>query len=77
MRRSPLLGMNTWQGVSTENLNIMYLDPSGMPTDLGEKNLLLINAMESALQEGHHRQYQIMMKQYFRNLQKVETSTNE
>ena len=30
----------------------MYTGPNGLPEDLGDKNLLLINAMESAIEEG-------------------------
>jgi len=48
---------------------IIYSGPSGLPALKGERDMLLINAMESALQEGHSREYQSMMKQYFRNLQ--------
>jgi len=55
----------------------IYSGPTGLPNDLGEREMLLINAMESALQEGHSREYQKMMKQYFRNLQKREETPNE
>ncbi len=48
---------------------IIYSGPTGLPADLGEREMLLINAMESALQEGHSREYQNMMKKYFRTLQ--------
>jgi hypothetical protein len=55
----------------------IYSGPTGLPTDLGEREMLLINAMESALQEGHSREYQNMMKQYFRSLQQGENSQSE
>ena len=55
----------------------IYSGPTGLPADMGEREMLLINAMESALQEGHSREYQNMMKHYFRSLQKGEGSTNE
>jgi hypothetical protein len=48
-----------------------YTGPAGLPADKGQRELLLINAMESALQEGHSREYQQMMKHYFRNLQEA------
>ena len=56
---------------------IIYSGPTGLPADKGEREMLLINAMESALQEGHSREYQTMMKKYFRNLQKRESTSNE
>ena len=56
---------------------IIYSGPSGLPNDMGEREVLLFNAMESALQEGHSIEYQNMMKQYFRNLQQKELDNNE
>mgnify|MGYP004210486551 CR=1 FL=1 len=56
---------------------IIYSGPSGLPDDRGEREMLLINAMESALQEGHSREYQDMMKQYFRNLQQENNTSDE
>jgi hypothetical protein len=56
---------------------IIYSGPTGLPADLGEREMLLINAMESALQEGHSREYQNMMKKYFRTLQKQEETPHE
>jgi len=48
----------------------MYSGPAGLPSDLGQREVLLIKAMENALNEGHSREYQSMMKTYFRNLQR-------
>ena len=62
---------------STVGEELIYSGPAGLPADMGEREMLLINAMESALQEGHSREYQNMMKQYFRSLQKEEESPNE
>ena len=56
---------------------IIFSGPTGLPSDMGEREMLLINAMESALQEGHSREYQNMMKQYFRRLQKGEETLSE
>ena len=49
----------------------------GLPGNKGERELLLINAMHSALKEGHSKEYQSMMKKYFRNIQKRSTNDNE
>ena len=54
-----------------------YDGPTGLPVDKGQRDLLLINAMESALQEGHPREYQQMMKHYFRSLQEASEQANE
>jgi len=50
--------------------NIIYDSPSGLPENKGQRDLLLINAMERALQEGHPNEYQELIKLYFYNLQK-------
>lgn len=55
----------------------IYDGPTGLPADKGQRDLFLINAMESALQEGHSREYQQMMKHYFRGLQKTSEKTDE
>ncbi len=62
---------------SNSGEEFIYSGPTGLPTDLGEREMLLINAMESALQEGHSREYQNMMKQYFRSLQQGGNSQSE
>ena len=62
---------------SNSGEEFIYSGPTGLPADLGEREMLLINAMESALQEGHSREYQNMMKQYFRSLQKGVNSESE
>ena len=50
--------------------NILHNSPSGLPEDKGQRDLLLINAMEAALQEGYANEYQELIKLYFYNLQK-------
>ena len=60
--------------------HLLYFDyngPTGLPADKGQRDLFLINAMESALQEGHSREYQQMMKHYFRGLQNESEQSNE
>ena len=54
------------------NENIIYDSVDGLPEDKGQRELLLMNAMESALQEGHSNEYQEIIKLYFYNLQKNE-----
>ena len=62
---------------SSDGEEFIYSGPTGLPSDMGEREMLLINAMESALQEGHSREYQNIMKQYFRSLQEGDKSVNE
>ena len=57
---------------STIANEILYDGPTGLPSDLGQKDLLLINAMNSALEEGYSIEYQKMIKKYFRNLQEYD-----
>ena len=49
-----------------------YLGPLGLPNDLGEKDLLLINALESAIEENMPLEYNSMIQSYFLTLQKKE-----
>ena len=62
---------------SSDAEEFIYSGPTGLPSDKGEREMLLINAMESALQEGHSREYQNMMKLYFRSLQEGDKLINE
>ncbi len=59
---------------SNSGEEIEYDGPTGLPQDKGQRELFLINALESALQEGHSREYQEMMKHYFRGLQSEDSS---
>ena len=47
-----------------------YSDPQYLQNDLGEKNLKLINAMESAIDEGLSPENQKLIRLYFLDLQK-------
>ena len=47
----------------------IYDNPNEIPQNYGEEEILLINAMESALKEGHSKEYQEIIKLYFYNLQ--------
>jgi len=49
---------------------IIYNGPDGLPIKLGDKNLLLMNAMEAAMKEGYSNEYNKLIRNYFMNLQK-------
>ena len=57
---------------SKKGESFSYDGPAGLPDDYGERKVLLIEAMEEALEEGHSREYQKMIKTYFIELQKLE-----
>ena len=50
----------------------IYIGDKNLPQNLGDKNLLLINAMESAMEEGFSIEYNKLIRNYFLNLQKEE-----
>ena len=58
--------------INYSNENIIYDSVDGLPEDRGQRELLLMDAMESALKEGHSNEYQEIIKLYFYNLQKNE-----
>ena len=58
------------QKESKTGQNFEYLGSHQLPENLGDKNLLLINAMESAMDEGYSVEYNKIIRNYFLNLQK-------
>ena len=54
----------------TVSNDAIFSGPGNLPENMGEKDLLLINAMESAIKEGHSLEYQKLIRTYFLNLQK-------
>ena len=47
----------------------LYIGPDGLPLDYGERKLILMEAMEQALQEGYSQDYNKMIRSYFQALQ--------
>lgn len=45
-----------------------YLGPAGLPTNLGEREDLILQAMEQALRTGYSQEYQVIIQNYFRQL---------
>jgi hypothetical protein len=52
---------------------ISFAGPSGLPQDLGQRQSLIINAMNHALKSGYSRDYQKMIRRYFNALSNAET----
>ena len=46
-----------------------YEGVQSLPENLGDRNLLLINAMEAAMDEGFSNEYNKIIRNYFLNLQ--------
>jgi hypothetical protein len=45
-----------------------YVGPSGLPDNLGEREDMLLQAMEKALRSGYSQDYQIVIQNYFQRL---------
>ena len=57
--------------VAQENIN--YSSPINLPNNLGNNNLLFIDAMEEALEQGYSNEYKKMFRKYYRDLQENES----
>ena len=51
---------------------VAWTGPSGMPADLGQRQSLIMNAMNTALKSGYSRDYQNMIRRYFNKLSESE-----
>ena len=47
--------------------------PLGLPSDLGQRKSIIMNAMDEALSAGFSREYQGMIQKYFNSLNTLET----
>lgn len=53
---------------ATPTEQFTYLGPAGLPTNLGERQDLILQAMEQALRTGYSQEYQVIIQNYFRQL---------
>jgi len=51
---------------------VVFAGPSGLPQDLGQRQSLIMNAMNHALKSGYSRDYQKMIRRYFNALSEAE-----
>ena len=51
----------------------LYTGPSGLPQDLGQRQSLIMNAMNDALKLGYSRDYKNMIRRYFNALSEAES----
>ena len=56
--------------------NFEYIGPLGLPNDLGEKDILLMKALESAINENLPEEYNSLIQTYFLKMQN-DKKTNE
>ena len=49
-------------------LEVDYSGPINLPDNLGQNNLLFMDAMEEALNEGYSEEYKKMFRKYYRDL---------
>jgi len=63
---------------TTANQNNVFIGPSGLPIDLGQRQSITIEALNQAMKAGYSRDYQTMIRRYFNALGQasfLETST--
>ena len=54
-----------------------YKGPDGLPSDLGQRRNLAIEALNRAMKGGYPRDYQVMIRRYFNSLAESEDLINE
>ena len=54
-------------------LQISNTTPLGLPSDLGQRKSILMEAMDQALSAGFSKEYQHMIQKYFNSLNTLET----
>jgi len=53
---------------TTANQNNIFIGPSGLPLDLGQRQSITIEALNKAMKAGYSRDYQTMIRRYFNAL---------
>ena len=51
----------------------LFTGPSGLPQDMGQRQSLIMNAMNDALKSGYSRDYQKMIRRYFNAISESES----
>tara|TARA_B100001750_G_C15272554_1_gene478291 strand:- start:311 stop:784 length:474 start_codon:yes stop_codon:yes gene_type:complete len=50
----------------------IYDGPISLPNDRGERQTILTNALQEALEQGYSTDYQIILKKYFKYLEEID-----
>ena len=49
--------------------------PGGLPSDMGQRENLALQALNNAMNAGYSREHQTMIKRYFNSLSKISQET--
>ena len=60
----------------TSKLGLTYSGPSGLPSDLGQRQDLTLKALNSSMKAGYSKEHQTMIKRYFNFLSKNNYQTD-
>ena len=61
----------------SNNVATQYTSPGGLPTDLGQRQNIALEALNRSLNSGYTREYQTMIKRYFNAMSQLEIQNNE
>ena len=61
---------------STASSKIVYQGPGGLPSDLGQRENIALEALNNAMNAGYSKEYQGMIKRYFNLLSKTPETSN-
>ena len=61
----------------SSNVANQYTSPGGLPTDLGQRQNIALEALNRSLNSGYTREYQTMIKRYFNAMSQLEIQNNE
>ena len=62
---------------SSATSSIVFDGPGGLPSDLGQRKSMMIDAMNKSLNAGYKNEYKIMIKRYFNSMNDLEKVKNE
>jgi hypothetical protein len=60
------------KSTSAESI-VVFEGPGGLPTDMGQRQSLALQALNKAINAGYSREHQIMIKRYFNSLSQLQT----
>jgi len=60
---------------SSARQEIVFEGPGGLPSDLGQRENLALQALNNAINAGYSREHQTMIKRYFNSLSQVPAET--
>ena len=58
----------------SSNGSIVYSSSSGLPDDLGQRQSLVLDALNRSLNSGYSKEYQTMIKRYFNSMTQIKNT---